>query len=82
MPSTFHVSQIHEFYPHCFFKLVAVPAFLALLLVRRVKTYQEVMQALVETAHALFLHVSGIMESPISGQKENREFFLYAVKKA
>ena len=48
---------------------------------RSLKTYQEVMQSLVETAHALSLHVIGIMESPIRGQKGNREFFLYAVKK-
>jgi len=47
-------------------------------LVRSVKTYQEVMQALVETAHALNLHVVGIMESPIRGQKGNREFFIYS----
>lgn len=47
-------------------------------LVRSVKTYQEVMQALVETAHALSLHVIGIMESPIRGQKGNREFFIYS----
>ena len=51
-------------------------------IVRSLKTYQEVMQAVVETAHALSLHVAGIMESPIRGQKGNREFFLYAVKKA
>jgi 23S rRNA (cytidine1920-2'-O)/16S rRNA (cytidine1409-2'-O)-methyltransferase len=50
-------------------------------MVRSAKTYQEVMQALVETAHALSLHVIGIMESPIRGQKGNREFFLYATKK-
>ena len=48
--------------------------------VRNVKTYQEVMQSLVETARALSLHVIGIMESPIRGQKGNREFFLYAIK--
>jgi predicted rRNA methylase YqxC with S4 and FtsJ domains len=40
------------------------------------------MQALVETAHALSLHVAGIMESPIRGQKGNREFILYVAKKA
>ena len=49
--------------------------------VRNIKTYQKVMQAIVETARALSLHVSGIMESPIRGQKGNREFFLYAVRK-
>ena len=51
-------------------------------IVRSLKTYQEVMRAVVETAHALKLHVVGIMESPIRGQKGNREFFLYAVKKS
>jgi 23S rRNA (cytidine1920-2'-O)/16S rRNA (cytidine1409-2'-O)-methyltransferase len=51
-------------------------------MVRSLKTYQEVMQSLVETAHSLKLHVIGIMESPIRGQKGNREFFLYAVKKS
>jgi len=50
-------------------------------MVRSITIYQEVMQAMVETAHALSLHVAGIMESPIRGQKGNREFFLYAVKK-
>ena len=49
--------------------------------VRNIKTYQKVMQAMVETARALSLHVVGIMESPIRGQKGNREFFLYALKK-
>jgi len=51
-------------------------------MVRNIKTYQEVMQAIIETAHALSLHVIGVMESPIRGQKGNREFFLYAVKKS
>jgi 23S rRNA (cytidine1920-2'-O)/16S rRNA (cytidine1409-2'-O)-methyltransferase len=51
-------------------------------IVRSVKTYQQVMQALIETALELSLHVIGIMESPIRGQKGNREFFLYAAKKA
>ena len=50
-------------------------------IVRSLKTYQKVMQAVVGTAHALSVHVAGIMESPIRGQKGNREFFLYAVKK-
>jgi len=50
--------------------------------VRNIKTYQKVMQAMVETARALSLHVVGIMESPIRGQKGNREFFLYAIKKS
>jgi 23S rRNA (cytidine1920-2'-O)/16S rRNA (cytidine1409-2'-O)-methyltransferase len=51
-------------------------------LVRNIKTYQKVMQSLVEAARALSLHVVGIMESPIRGQKGNREFFLYAIKKS
>jgi 23S rRNA (cytidine1920-2'-O)/16S rRNA (cytidine1409-2'-O)-methyltransferase len=51
-------------------------------IVRSLKKYQEVMQAMVEKAHALSLHVVGIMESPIRGQKGNREFFLCAVKKS
>jgi len=50
-------------------------------IVRSIKTYQKVMQAMVETARALSLHVVGITESPIRGQKGNREFFLYAIKK-
>lgn len=50
--------------------------------VRSIKTYQEVMQSLVEVAHDLSLHIVGIMESPIRGQKGNREFFLYAIKQA
>jgi len=50
-------------------------------IVRSLKVYQQVMQAMVEAAHALSLHVIGIMESPIRGQKGNREFFLYALKK-
>ncbi len=51
-------------------------------LIRSIKKYQEVMQTMVETACALSLHVVGIMESPVRGQKGNREFFLCAVKKA
>jgi 23S rRNA (cytidine1920-2'-O)/16S rRNA (cytidine1409-2'-O)-methyltransferase len=50
-------------------------------LVRKIEIYQKVMQSMVETAHTLSLHVVGIMESPIRGQKGNREFFLYATKK-
>jgi 23S rRNA (cytidine1920-2'-O)/16S rRNA (cytidine1409-2'-O)-methyltransferase len=49
--------------------------------VRNIKTYQKVMQSLVETARSLSLHVIGIMESPIRGQKGNREFFLYTIQK-
>jgi 23S rRNA (cytidine1920-2'-O)/16S rRNA (cytidine1409-2'-O)-methyltransferase len=50
--------------------------------VRKIETYQQVMQSLVKAARALSLHVVGIMESPIRGQKGNREFFLYAIKKS
>jgi len=50
--------------------------------VRNIKTYQKVIQDLVETARSLSLHVVGIMESPIRGQKGNREFFLYVKKKS
>ena len=50
-------------------------------MVRSTKTYQEIMKTMVETARALSLHIVGIMESPIRGQKGNREFFLYAIKK-
>jgi len=50
-------------------------------MVRSTKTYQEIMKTMVETARALTLHIVGIMESPIRGQKGNREFFLYATKK-
>ena len=42
---------------------------------RNIKTYQEVMQSLVETAHALSLHVIGIMESPVQGRKETGNSF-------
>lgn len=50
-------------------------------MVHSTKTYQEIMKTMVETARALSLHIVGIMESPIRGQKGNREFFLYAIKK-
>jgi 23S rRNA (cytidine1920-2'-O)/16S rRNA (cytidine1409-2'-O)-methyltransferase len=50
-------------------------------IVRSLQIYQQVMQVMVETAHALSVHVIGIMESPLRGQKGNREFFLYAQKK-
>ncbi len=42
--------------------------------------YQKVIQDLVGTARDLNLHISGIMESPIRGQKGNREFFIYMQK--
>ncbi len=51
-------------------------------IVRKIKIYQKVIKAMIETARALSLHVVGIMESPIRGQKGNREFFLYAIKKS
>jgi 23S rRNA (cytidine1920-2'-O)/16S rRNA (cytidine1409-2'-O)-methyltransferase len=42
--------------------------------------YQEVIQAVVQAAHSLSLRVIGIMESPITGRKGNREFFIYLRK--
>lgn len=50
-------------------------------LVRDKKEYQKIIKDLVLDARNLCLHVTGIMESPIQGQKGNREFFIY-VKKA
>jgi len=41
------------------------------------KQYQEVIRAVVQSAHNLSLRVLGIMESPIRGRKGNREFFIY-----
>jgi len=50
--------------------------------VRSIKTFQEVMQSLIIVARDLSLHIVGIVESPLRGQKGNREFFLYAIKQA
>jgi len=44
------------------------------------KQYQEVIRAVVQSAHSLSLRVMGIMESPIRGRKGNREFFIYLRK--
>jgi 23S rRNA (cytidine1920-2'-O)/16S rRNA (cytidine1409-2'-O)-methyltransferase len=49
-------------------------------IVRDIKQYQKVIQDLVIAARKLSLKVIGIMESPIQGQKGNREFFMYAKK--
>jgi 23S rRNA (cytidine1920-2'-O)/16S rRNA (cytidine1409-2'-O)-methyltransferase len=49
-------------------------------IVRDMKQYQKVIHDLVLAARRLSLHVIGIMESPIQGQKGNREFFMYMKK--
>jgi 23S rRNA (cytidine1920-2'-O)/16S rRNA (cytidine1409-2'-O)-methyltransferase len=49
-------------------------------IVRDIKQYQKVIHDLVLAARRLSLHVIGIMESPIQGQKGNREFFMYMKK--
>ena len=49
-------------------------------IVRDIKQYQKVIQELVIAARRLSLKVTGIMESPIQGQKGNREFFMYMKK--
>ena len=49
-------------------------------IVRDIKQYQKVIHDLVTFARTLSLHVIGIMESPIQGQKGNREFFMYMKK--
>jgi len=49
-------------------------------IVRDIKQYQKVIHDLVIAARRLSLKVIGIMESPIQGQKGNREFFIYAKK--
>ncbi len=46
-------------------------------IVRSEKQYQEVFQNLLGSVHALGMRVCGILESPITGQKGNREFFMY-----
>jgi 23S rRNA (cytidine1920-2'-O)/16S rRNA (cytidine1409-2'-O)-methyltransferase len=48
-------------------------------IIRDKKKYQKVLKSIIESALGFSLHVVGIMESPISGQKGNREFFLYTV---
>lgn len=49
-------------------------------IVTDIKQYQAVTKGLILAAHGLSLLVAGIMESPIRGQKGNREFFLYTKK--
>jgi len=46
-------------------------------IVRDEKQYQNVFKALIGNVHSLGMHVAGILESPITGQKGNREFFIY-----
>jgi 23S rRNA (cytidine1920-2'-O)/16S rRNA (cytidine1409-2'-O)-methyltransferase len=46
-------------------------------IVRDEKLYQEIIKDIVEESKKLSLIVTGIMESPIKGQKGNREFFIY-----
>lgn len=46
-------------------------------IVRDERQYQEVFKTLISNVHALGMHVVGILESPITGQKGNREFFIY-----
>ncbi len=49
-------------------------------IVRDEKLYQEIIKDIVEESKKLSLIVTGIMESPIKGQKGNREFFIYLRK--
>lgn len=46
-------------------------------IVRDERQYQEVFKTLISAVHVLGMHVAGILESPITGQKGNREFFIY-----
>jgi 23S rRNA (cytidine1920-2'-O)/16S rRNA (cytidine1409-2'-O)-methyltransferase len=46
-------------------------------IVRDERLYQEIIKDIVDEAKKLSLIVAGIMESPIKGQKGNREFFIY-----
>jgi 23S rRNA (cytidine1920-2'-O)/16S rRNA (cytidine1409-2'-O)-methyltransferase len=46
-------------------------------IVRDERQYQEVFKALIRDVHALGMQVVGILESPLTGQKGNREFFIY-----
>lgn len=46
-------------------------------IVRDEKKYQQVFEKLITVVHSLSMHVIGIVESPLSGQKGNREFFIY-----
>ena len=49
-------------------------------IVRDEKLYREIIKDIVDEAKKLSLMVAGIMESPIKGQKGNREFFIYLKK--
>jgi 23S rRNA (cytidine1920-2'-O)/16S rRNA (cytidine1409-2'-O)-methyltransferase len=46
-------------------------------IVRDEKYYQRVFASLISHVHSLGMQVAGICESPITGQKGNREFFMY-----
>jgi len=46
-------------------------------IVRDEKQYQQIFKRLIGSVHSLGMQVCGIMESPITGQKGNREFFIY-----
>jgi 23S rRNA (cytidine1920-2'-O)/16S rRNA (cytidine1409-2'-O)-methyltransferase len=46
-------------------------------IVRDERRYQEVFKTLISTVRSLGMHVAGILESPITGHKGNREFFIY-----
>jgi 23S rRNA (cytidine1920-2'-O)/16S rRNA (cytidine1409-2'-O)-methyltransferase len=46
-------------------------------IVRDKRLYREIIKDIVEESKKLSLIVAGIMESPIKGQKGNREFFIY-----
>ena len=49
-------------------------------IVRDKRLYREIIKDIVEESKILSLIVAGIMESPIKGQKGNREFFIYLKK--
>ncbi len=49
-------------------------------IVKDKKLYQAIIKDIIEEAHKLSLLVKGIIESPIQGQKGNREFFIYLKK--
>ena len=49
-------------------------------IVRDERLYREIIKDIVEKSKKLSLIVTGIMESPIKGQKGNREFFIYLKK--
>jgi len=49
-------------------------------IVRDEKLYQKIIKSIIDEAKKLSLIVAGIMESPIKGQKGNREFFIYLKK--